>query len=125
MGVKPLEVITFDATDNGTKWGDFNLQGGFPEKHVALYNDPKSMATVFDPRSGDFDMVRTCHVEYYVPSCQPGDQCVHVVHNSWVLPYPIDIVFIRNHFHAGGLNMTTKTDRSDICVGHGTYDRDH
>merc|ERR1719456_186822 len=47
------------------------------------------------------------------------------MHNSWVLPYPIEIVFIRNHFHAGGLNMTTKTDRSDICTGRGSYDKDH
>merc|ERR1711918_42488 len=31
------------------------------------------------------------------------------------------IVFLRNHFHAGGVNMTTYTD-GYRCIGNSTYD---
>merc|ERR1712072_130476 len=121
----PLEVITFDATDNNTKWGDFPfIPGGFPETHHAQKNDPLSLATISDGRSGDFDGMRACHIEYYVPPCKAGDSCIHRITNSWELPYPIHIVFIRNHFHAGGINMTTYDESGYKCTGVGSYDKD-
>merc|ERR1719408_121589 len=59
----PLEVITFDATDNNTKWGDLPwFPGGYAEKHDSLKNDPLSVATINDGRSGDFDGKRSCHI---------------------------------------------------------------
>lgn len=120
--IKPLEVITFDATDNNTKWGDLPwFQGGFPETHDAQKSDPLSVATINDGRSGDFDGHRACHIEYFVPPCKEGTSCIHRVHNSWTMPYPVDIIFIRNHFHAGGINMTT-TGGEQQCTGESTYD---
>merc|ERR1712137_706453 len=44
------------------------------------------------------------------------------IRNSWHLPYPVQIVFLRNHFHAGGINMTTWTGGWS-CTSHSTYDR--
>lgn len=122
---KPLEVITLDSTDNNTKWGDLPfLPGGFQENHTALKADPVSMATVMDARSGDFNGHRACHVEYFVPACATPGPCIHRMHNSWELPYPVEIVFIRSHFHTGAINMTTSTSQSDICTGNGIYDDD-
>jgi len=121
----PLEVITFDATDNNTKWGDLpSIPGGFKESHSTLYTDPTSVSRVFDGRSGDFDGKKACHIEWYVPPCKKGDSCVVSIKNSWELPYPIHIVFLRNHFHAGGINMTTHSQGSQAfsCTGHGSYD---
>merc|ERR1712232_1124777 len=70
----PLEVITFDATDNNTKWGDLPfIPGGFKESHDTLNNDATSVARVFDGRSGDFDGKRACHIEWFVPACKAGD----------------------------------------------------
>lgn len=43
------------------------------------------------------------------------------IRNSWELPWPIDIVFLRNHFHAGGINMTTSAGDYK-CTGKGIYD---
>mmetsp|Transcript_53466 Transcript_53466/g.97795 ORF Transcript_53466/g.97795 Transcript_53466/m.97795 type:complete len:268 (+) Transcript_53466:1-804(+) len=118
----PLEVITFDATDNNTKWGDLPfIQGGFREAHEELKNDPQSLAIVNDGRSGDFDGKRACHVEYYVPPCEKAGSCIQKIRNSWTLPYPIEIVFLRNHFHTGGMNMTTSGSGYN-CTGHSTYD---
>jgi len=120
----PLEVITFDATDNNTKWGDLpRIPGGFAESHEAMKNDPTTMARVSDPRSGDFTNRRACHIEWYVPPCQTGTDCLVTIRNSWELPWPIHIVLLRNHFHAGGLNMTTYADGYK-CTGNGTYDPD-
>jgi len=120
----PLEVITFDATDNNTKWGDLPwIPGGFPEAHQAQKTDAVSMTTVNDGRSGDFDGHPSCHIEFYVPRCEKGEACIHKIVNSWRLPYPIDIVFIRNHFHAGGLNMTSFAGSTFNCTGSGTYDK--
>lgn len=120
---KPLEVITFDASDNNTKWGDLAfLSGGFSQSHADAHNDPLTMTTINDPRSGDYLGYRSCHIEYYVPRCnQPEDQCIHKIHNSWEVPYPMDIVFVRSHFHAGAINMTTSTARGPVCTGHATY----
>jgi len=121
----PLEVITFDATDNNSKWGDLPfIPGGFAESHQTFKNDPTSVARVFDGRSGDFDGKRACHIEWYVPPCKAGDDCIMSIKNSWTLPYPMHIVFLRNHFHAGGANMTTWTEKGFSCTGHGTYDDD-
>jgi hypothetical protein len=119
----PLEVITLDATDNNTKWGDLPwLPGGFTEKHDMLKSDALSLKTVNDGRSGDFDGHPSCHIEYYVPPCAKGESCHHRIVNSWVIPYPMEIVFLRNHFHAGGVNMTTYGP-SFSCTGNGTYDK--
>jgi hypothetical protein len=118
----PLEVITLDATDNNTKWGDLPwLPGGFAETHAALKADPTSLQTVNDGRSGDFDGKRSCHVEYYVPPCKGDELCRLRLVNSWEVPYPMHVVFLRNHFHAGGINMTTSSSTFN-CTGHGTYD---
>jgi hypothetical protein len=120
----PLEVISFDATDNNTKWGDLPfLPGGFKESHSAMKEDATTMARVNDIRSGDFDGRRACHLEWFVPPCETGSSCMMTLKNSWEMPYPVDIVFLRNHFHAGGVNMTTYTDGFS-CSGHATYD-DH
>lgn len=119
----PLEVITFDATDNNTKWGDLPfIPGGFPESHSVMKSDPVSLARVNDGRSGDFDGKRACHIEWYVPPCSSGSDCIIKIRNSWHLPYPVQVVFLRNHFHAGGINMTTWTDGWS-CTGHSTYDK--
>jgi hypothetical protein len=121
----PLEVITFDATDNNTHWGDLPfISGGFPETHDTLNNDTTSLARVYDGRSGDFDGKRACHIEWYVPSCKGGgDDCVIRIKNSWVVPYSMEIIFLRNHYHAGGINMTTSVkDSTFSCTGHSSYD---
>jgi hypothetical protein len=124
--VKPLEVITFDATDNNSHWSDISwLQGGYKEEHTALHQDSLSTATVNDGRSGEMPGGAACHVEYYVPSCTLGDRCIHTMRNSWKVPWPIDIVFVRSHFHAGGQNMTVRSDTSNICTGVSTYDDDN
>jgi len=118
----PLEVISFDATDNNTLWGDFaNWQGGFQESHSALKSDPTSLARINDIRSGDFTGLRSCHIEWFVPACRSGDECILKIQNSWEMPWPAHIVFLRNHFHAGGINMTTYT-KDFRCTGHTTYD---
>jgi len=118
----PLEVLTFDVTDNNTKWGDLpRIPGGFKESHEAMKNDPTTIARVNDPRSGDFTGRRACHIEWYVPPCKNGDSCIETLRNSWEVPWPLDIVFVRNHFHAGGINMTTSTDGFQ-CAGNSTYD---
>jgi len=120
----PLEVITFDATDNNTKWGDLPfIPGGFPEEHAMQKSDPASLAIVNDGRSGDFDGKRACHIEWYVPPCKAGTDCVQKIQNSWTLPYPIHIVFVRNHMHAGGINATTYAPGLK-CTGYPTYDED-
>merc|ERR1711920_30953 len=119
----PLEVISFDATDNNTKWGDLpRIPGGFPESHEVMKKDPMTLALVNDPRSGDFTNRRACHIEWYVPPCKKGSDCIVRVRNSWEVPWPMHIIFLRNHFHNGGLNMTTSTD-DYRCVGTGTYDK--
>jgi len=116
--ILPLEVITFDGTDNNTKWGDLPfIPGGFKQSHSVLKNDPKSLAIINDGRSGDFNGKRACHIEWYVP---PGKGTM-TIKNSWEVPYPMHIVFLRNHFHNGGINMTT-TIGGYKCTGHGTYD---
>jgi hypothetical protein len=79
------------------------------------------MAIINDGRSGDFDGHRSCHVEWYVPACKAGDRCIQRIQNSWELPWPIHIAFLRNHFHAGGINMTTYATGFN-CTGFGTYD---
>jgi len=118
----PLEVITFDATDNNTKWGDLPfIPGGMQQAHKELKNDATSLARVNDGRSGDFDGKRACHIEWYVPPCTAGDDCTIKIKNSWTMPYPAQVVFLRNHFHAGGINMSTWTTGFN-CTGHGTYD---
>jgi len=120
---KPLEVITFDATDNNTKWGDLPaIPGGYHESHTAMKNDPTTMSRVNDIRSGDLDGQRACHIEWFVPPCKANNSCIMTVRNSWEVPYPIDIVFLRNHFHAGGINMTTSGPNGFKCTGNGTYD---
>jgi len=119
---KTLEVITFDATDNNTKWGDFaHFQGGFMESHEALKSDPTSVARINDIRSGDFLGQKSCHIEWYVPPCQDGTSCTIKIQNSWEMPWPAHIVFLRNHFHPGGVNMSTYTD-DFFCTGHSSYD---
>jgi len=118
----PLEVISFDATDNNTKWGDFaNWQGGFAQSHAAMREDPTSVARIEDIRSGDFNHLWSCHIEWYVPACKPGEDCILTLKNSWEVPWPMHVVFLRNHFHAGGINMTTYT-KDFRCVGNSTYD---
>jgi hypothetical protein len=123
LETKPLEVITFDATDNNTKWGDFtHFSGGFMESHAAMKSDPTTIARIDDIRSGDFLGQHACHIEWYVPPCKDGDSCVIKIHNSWEMPWPAHVVFLRNHFHAGGVNMTTYT-KDFRCTGNGTYDK--
>jgi len=118
----PLEVITFDATDNNTLWGDFaNFPGGFHQSHSVMKNDPTTVARVNDIRSGDFNGKRSCHVEWFVPACKEGDSCVISVRNSWEMPWPVHVVFLRNHFHASGINMTTRSNGFS-CTGNSTYD---
>jgi hypothetical protein len=118
----PLEVITFDATDNNTLWGDFaNWPGGFHQSHSVMKSDPTTVARINDVRSGDFNGLRACHIEWYVPPCKEGDSCTISVKNSWEMPWPVHIVFLRNHFHAPGINMTTYT-KDFRCTGVGTYD---
>jgi hypothetical protein len=118
----PLEVITFDATDNNTKWGDLpRLSGGFSESHTDMKNDPTTLSRVNDIRSGDFDGRRACHIEWYVPPCKKGESCIMKVQNSWEVPFPMHFVFLRNHFHAGGINMTTSS-KGFKCTGHSSYD---
>lgn len=122
VATRPLQVITLDGTDNNTKWGDLPwFPGGYRESHLALKNDPISTAIVNDGRSGDFNGKRACHIEWYVPACNAGDSCIITLRNSWELPYPIHIVFLRNHFHAGGINMTTYASGFN-CTGHSKYD---
>lgn len=117
----PLEVISFDATDNNTQWADLpRISGGFKESHMAMKKDPTTVARVNDGRSGDFNGERACHIEWYVPPCKKGDSCIISIKNSWELPWPIDIVFLRNHFHSGGINMTTSTG-GYACTGEGKY----
>jgi len=119
----PLEVISFDATDNNSRWSDFDwLPGGYKEQHLAQKKDPTSMAAMIDQRSGDELQFNACHIEYYIPPCAEGSACVHKIVNSWEMPYPIDVVFVRNHFHNGGKNMSTFTDTADLCNGEGVYD---
>jgi hypothetical protein len=121
--IKPLEVITFDLTDNNTRWSDISwLPGGYSEEHAALHRDNLSMVTVNDGRSGEMPGGRACHVEYYVPACTPTSRCIHTMHNSWSVPWPMDIVFVRSHFHAGGLNLTIRSDTADICTSLSTYE---
>lgn len=121
---KPLEVITFDATDNNTKWGDFPfIPGGFKEQHVALNNDRLSVATVNDPRSGVYVGRRACHIEYFVPACtEVGNACSHTIKNSWEMPYPVEFVYARNHFHIGGVSAMLSSDKGPICSSTATYD---
>eukprot|EP00929_Paragymnodinium_shiwhaense_P007894 TRINITY_DN111817_c0_g1_i1.p1 TRINITY_DN111817_c0_g1~~TRINITY_DN111817_c0_g1_i1.p1 ORF type:complete len:691 (-),score=88.49 TRINITY_DN111817_c0_g1_i1:85-2031(-) len=132
----PLEVISLDATDNNTQWSDLSaLAGGFHEAHELQKSDPTSMKSLYDHRSGahlgmkkdnPMDMLvknAACHIEYYVPSCRPGvDKCMHEIRNSWTMPYPIDIVFVRNHLHEGGQRMSTWTDKHTVCAGTAVYE---
>jgi len=114
----PLEVISFDATDNNSQWSDLSfLPGGYHEEHLATKNDPTSVATINYQRSGIQMHFDACHIEYFVPPCRSGSSCKHMVKNSWEMPYPVDIVFVRNHFHAGGLDMVTRSNTSNICHG--------
>jgi len=119
---KPLEVISLDATDNNSKWGDLPfVTGGFNESHKALYADPDSEAIINQMTSGDYNGMDACHIEFYVPPCPAGGKCVQTLHNSWELPWPVDIIFVRNHMHAGGINMTTYASGYS-CTGNCTYD---
>jgi len=119
---KPLEVISLDATDNNTKWADWPfIPGGFHQSHAALHADPVSEAIVLDNRSGDYIGESACHIEFFVPPCKVGDACIYKLQNSWEVPFPVDIVFLRNHFHNGGINMTTSGPLYN-CTGHGTYE---
>merc|ERR1712100_681634 len=107
------------------KWGDFShFSGGFMESHAAMKSDPTSIARINDIRSGDFLGQQACHVEWYVPPCQDGDSCIMKIRNSWEMPWPVHIVYLRNHFHAGGVNMTTYT-KDFQCTGNSTYDDDN
>lgn len=118
----PLEVITFDATDNNTQWSDISwLPASYKEAHTSFHKDAAATATISGGKSGEFLGIAACHVEYFVPPCASGELCIHKMPNSWTLPYPIDIVFVRSHFHSGGLNMTVRSETQHICTGVSTY----
>lgn len=126
--IKPLEVIAFDATDNNTKWGDWpTIPGGFEENHSALISDPVSESIVNDGRSGDYHGMSGCHIEYYVPAKNSSSKKLFTLRNSWQVPFPIEVVFLRNHFHAPGLNMTSFWGgiESQRCIGQSTYDENN
>jgi hypothetical protein len=121
----PLEVITFDATDNNTQWSDLSwLPSSYKEAHTSFHSDKVAEDTISGGKSGDFLGAASCHVEYFVPPCGNGDACVHKLPNSWVLPYSVDIVFVRSHFHTGGINMTLRSETQQICAGVGSYGND-
>eukprot|EP00929_Paragymnodinium_shiwhaense_P013484 TRINITY_DN121330_c0_g1_i1.p1 TRINITY_DN121330_c0_g1~~TRINITY_DN121330_c0_g1_i1.p1 ORF type:complete len:527 (-),score=102.27 TRINITY_DN121330_c0_g1_i1:195-1775(-) len=123
--VLPLEVIAFDVTDNNTKWADMSfIPGGYGEEHAATKADNLSMTTILDDRSGVESQWDACHIEYYIPQCPATSKtnCTHRIHNSWEMPYPVDIVFVRSHFHVGGVNMKTRSESTMICDAMGDYD---
>lgn len=113
--VKPLEVMTLEMSDDNTQWSDIPA-GGFKESHEALKSDPALEKTIHDQHSGvNFMKNGSCHIEYFVPPCSKGETCVHNVHNSWEMPFPVDVVFVRHHFHVGGLNQTLSTKNTTFC----------
>lgn len=123
---KPLEVITFDATDNNTQWSDLSwLPWSSQQKHTSFHADAIAASTISSGKSGEFLGINACHVEYYVPPCAMSDTCIHKMPNSWTLPYPVEIVFVRSHFHSGGVNMTLRAQSQHICTSIGTYDSEH
>merc|ERR1711871_1582354 len=121
--VAPLEVITLEMTDNNTQWSDLAfLPGGFKQSHAALQQDAGFKKVLDEGYSGEFLGYRTCHVEWYVPPCAKGDVCVQKVHNSWEMPFDMDVVFHRHHFHNAAINATTVSGGTHICSGIAAYD---
>jgi len=116
--VKPLEATTFDISDDAGEWSGpvpwwLPMSGSYREDHAALKHDPALQKANRDRHSG-LQLGPMCHVEYYVPACHVAEDCIHSVHNSWRIPYTSDIVFVRHHFHGGGVNMTLSTDSSEL-----------
>lgn len=122
--VLPLNVMTLEITDNNTDWSDLRgTPGAYPQSHAALANDTAFNELIVNGKAGIFGGYSTCHVEYYVPPCGTRESCVHKVHNSWEIPFAMDLVFIRNHFHNGGLNMSTFHKGKTLCTGLPQYDK--
>jgi hypothetical protein len=122
--VAPLEVITLEMTDNNTHWSSF-LPLGFPESHKDMKEDRYFQEILNNGQSGDFLGHHTCHVEWTVPPCPHGSSCLQKVHNSWEMPYPLDIVFVRNHLHNGAVNISTRVGDNRFCTGLPRYDPDN
>lgn len=122
--VLPLNVMTLEITDNNTEWSDLRATpGAYPESHAALKNDTEFNSLIVNGKAGIFGGYSTCHVEYYVPPCDPDkESCMHKVHNSWEIPFPMNIVFVRNHLHNGGVNMSTWSKQGNLCTGLTSYD---
>lgn len=146
---KPLNVMTLDQSDDGARWFDpVGFPGTSRQSHTALHKDPTSMASLEGRHSGmqgedghvhiSFDVdvkhkphvtpkinqdIHGCHVEYYVPECGSGEQCVHRFQNSWKMPYDLEVVAVHSHFHNAAINMTTSVQGGEtICAGLPTYD---
>jgi hypothetical protein len=118
-----VEVITLDVSDNGPAWSGFPyaegvLPGHYAEGHAALKADNMSMASLATQHSGVSPSSDMCHVEYYIPPCNPtdaADDCVHTFNNSWALPFPGVLVGSYSHFHSGALSQSTYTENALIC----------
>ena len=87
---KHVEVVTLDVSDNGPAWSGFPtaeqfVPGHYSEAHTALKADPMAVASLATKHSGVSPSERMCHVEYYVPPCDPATnpRCEHVFNNSW------------------------------------------
>lgn len=139
---KPLNVITFEQSDDGPTWFDpLAVPGSSLQSHDALKSDPVSMASLTGRHSGmsedghvqvKWDGLKPklednhhgCHVEYWVPPCKAGEACVHRFVNSWKIPYDMEVVAVHNHLHTAAINMTASVDNGkEICVGLPTYSK--
>lgn len=122
---KPIEIMYLDTSDNGGHWTDgVAMPGSTVEAHTAMKNDPVTMASLNGEHSGIYpSWLHMCRLEYYVPPCSTGGDCVHTVHNSWVVPFPFEVVASYAHYHTAGLNLTTYTERDTICSNLPTYDQ--
>lgn len=130
---KPLNAMILDISDDGKTWYDpFPLVGTHFDNHVSLKKDPVSMASLASahsgmPNDGHFTWVplaettHGCHAEYWVPPCRDGDACVHRFHNSWVMPFDMEIVAVHNHMHIASVNMTTSAGGAPLCTGLSRY----
>jgi len=127
---KHVEFVSLDVSDNGPSWGGFPvheefLLGHVKEKHETLHADPVSMASINSWHAGIAPPVHMCHVEYYVPECDvndPSDNCVHVFHNSWNIPFSGEIVGSFSHFHAAAIDQSTYTKDGLVCTSPPVYD---
>lgn len=100
------------------------LPGSIKEAHKALAADKPSMESLHGGHSGILHHLGECHIEYYVPKCDPErDSCVHRQRNSWTLPFDIDVVAINVHQHKAAINFTSWAGPSQtrLCTNVPTY----